>query len=312
MAEESLRESFGKALVALAEQYENFVVFDADVAGGTGTDIFRDKYPERFIQSGIAEQNMMSAAAGYSTLGKVPIVTCYGVFASMRAVEQARNSIAYPDFNVKIVASHLGVDVGPDGVSHQSLEDLAIYRSIPNFVVISPADDIEIKSATESIIKHRGPVYMRTGRSPVPRVNDPGYKFKLGKGTVLHEGHDVAIIATGVMVHRAIQAAQILKGQGINPAIINLSSIKPIDHELVNAYRIKCRCMVTCEDHNVHGGLFSAVLETIAHDPCPVIPVAIKDEFAESGESEDLAKKYGIHIKDIVDAAIKSTKSKHP
>jgi len=255
---------------------------------------------------------MMSAAAGYSTLGKVPIVTCYGVFASMRAIEQARNSIAYPDFNVKVVASHLGLDVGPDGVSHQALEDLAIYRSIPNFVVISPADDIEIKSATECIIKHRGPVYMRTGRSPVPRVHDQGYEFKLGKGTVLLDGHDVAIVATGVMVHRAIQAAQTLKGQGINPAVINLSSIKPIDHDLINAYRKKCRCMVTCEDHNVHGGLFSAVLETIAHDPCPVIPVAIKDEFAESGESEDLAKKYGIHIKDIVNAAIKSTKSKHP
>ena len=300
MHKESLRESFGKALVTLAEAYPDFVVFDADVAGGTCTDRFREKFPERFIQCGIAEQNMMSAAAGYSTTGKIPFVTCYGVFASMRAVEQARNSIAYPDFNVKIVASHLGLDVGPDGVSHQVMEDLAIYRSIPNFVVVSPADDLEMLSATEAILQFKGPVYMRSGRSPVPRVHQPGYQFKMGKGSVLREGADVAIIATGVMVHRAVEAAASLADSGVNASVINMSTIKPIDKSLLQSYRGKCGCMVTCEDHNKYGGLFSAVLEAISEDPCPVLAVAINDQFAESGDPEELAKKYGVHVKDIV------------
>ncbi|OGI05471.1 MAG: transketolase [Candidatus Margulisbacteria bacterium GWF2_38_17] len=303
---ESLRTAFGKSLVRLADKYSNFVLFDADVAGGTFTVFFRDKYPERFFQFGIAEQNMMSAAAGFSITGIVPIVACYGVFASMRAVEQARNSIAYPDFNVKVVASHVGIDAGPDGVSHQALEDLAIYRSIPNFTVISPADPCEMLKATEAIINFKGPVYMRTGRSPIPKINPDYYKFEIGKGTVLRSGSAVTIIATGIMVSRALEASRILHAQGIDATVINISTIKPIDKELLKEYAYKTGAFVTCEDHNIHGGLFSAVLEAISERPCPTLPVAVRDTFAESGDPEDLAKKYHIHTVDIIEAANKA------
>ncbi|MBU4315989.1 MAG: transketolase family protein [Proteobacteria bacterium] len=309
MEKESLRTAFGKSLVQLAPKYDNFVVFDADVAGGTCTHLFRNAFPDRFYQFGIAEQNMMSAAAGFSTEGIIPFVTCYAVFASMRAIEQARNSIAYPDYNVKIVASHVGIDVGPDGVSHQAIEDLAIYRSIPNFKVISPADDMEVYQATESMINTYGPIYMRTGRSEVPKVNLPEYKFKIGKGTVLREGADITIVATGIMVHRALEAAQQLSLKNIDAAVLNISTIKPIDKELLNTYSKKTGKMVTCEDHNIHGGLFSAVLEAISSNPVPVFPIAIKDVFAESGDSFELAKKYNIDSKDIYQLCIEVKKN---
>lgn len=305
MGSESLRVAFGKSLVKLAEKYDDFVVFDADVAGGTNTNFFRDAYPERFYQFGISEQNMMSAAAGFSTEGYIPFVTCYAVFASMRAIEQARNSIAYPDFNVKIAASHVGLDVGPDGVSHQALEDLAIYRSIPNFTVVSPCDELEMYQATESLINHRGPVYMRTGRSAVPQLNSSDYKFKIGKGTVLVEGSDITLVATGIMVHRAVEASRLLLEKGISAAVINISTIKPIDKDLLTQYVTKTGLMITCEDHNVFGGLFSATLEAISENPVPVYPIAIKDTFAESGDPIELAKKYGIHTDNIYNLAIK-------
>ena len=295
----SLREAFGRSLVKLAEKYEDFVVFDADVAGGTCTNIFRDKHPERFYQFGIAEQNMMSAAAGFSTEGIIPFVTCYAVFASMRAIEQARNSIAYPDYNVKVVASHVGIDVGPDGVSHQALEDMAIYRSIPNFKVISPADDEEVYQASEAMLNTYGPIYMRTGRSEVPRINTAEYKFEIGKGTVLKDGTDMTIVATGIMVHRALDAAKELQLKGINAAVINISTIKPIDAELLRKYSIKTGKIITCEDHNIYGGLFSATLEAISTSPVPVFPIAINDEFAESGDSLELAKKYKLDAQSI-------------
>ncbi|MBN2524909.1 MAG: transketolase family protein [Deltaproteobacteria bacterium] len=307
MSTESLRVAFGQSLVRLAYKYPNFVVFDADVAGGTCTHFFRNDFPDRFIQCGIAEQNMMSAAAGYSLSGITPFVTCYAVFASMRAVEQARNSVAYPDFNVKIVASHVGLDVGPDGVSHQALEDLAIFRAIPNFTVISPADEREVLQATEVMLRTHGPTYMRTGRSPVPDVTPADYQFKIGKGVVLKDGSEVTIVATGIMVHRAIAAAQHLKNDGINAKVVNISTIKPIDRPLLQQCASHSRFMVTCEDHNIYGGLFSSVLEAIADAPVPVYPVAVRDCFAESGEPLALAQKYGISEADIINLI----KSKH-
>lgn len=297
---ESLRDSFGKALLELAEVYPDFVVFDADVAGGTSTHWFRERFPERFIQSGIAEQNMMSVAAGYSTTGRTPFVTTYGVFASMRALEQARNSVAYPDYNVKIVASHLGMDVGPDGASHQAIEDLAIFRAIPNMVVLAPADRYEMLAATEAILKYRGPVYMRSGRSPVPDVYNGEVPFEIGKGRLLRDGCDVAIVAVGVMVHRAMKAADELARSGIQARVVNMASIKPIDRDLLCSCRRECGLIITCEDHNRYGGLFGAVLEAISNDPCRVVPVAIDDRFGESGDPEELAVAYGIDVDSIV------------
>lgn len=297
----SLRQAFGEALIALGEREENFVVFDADVAGGTCTNLFRDRFPSRFIQCGIAEQNMMGAAAGFSVTGVVPFVTCYAVFASMRAAEQVRNGIAYPRFNVKIVSSHVGLDVGPDGVSHMAMEDLAIFRAIPNMVVISPADESEVYQATEAIYRYDGPVYMRTGRSPVPDVHSKAYRFEIGKGVVLEEGKDVAIVATGIMVHRALEARRVLKNRGILATVINVSTLKPMDAKLMMRYATTCGAVVTCEDHTMHGGLFGAVVEALSEHPAPVRPIAVRDRFAESGEPDDLAKKYKIDVDAIVD-----------
>ena len=308
----NMRDAFGEALVELAKVRDDFVVLDADVAGGTGTYIFRDAFPDRFIQCGIAEQNMMSLAAGLSTSGVIPIVTCYAVFASMRAIEQARNSIAYPDFNVKIVASHLGLDVGPDGPTHQAIEDAAIYRAIPNFKVVSPADPFELKSALPVVLDTFGPVYLRTGRSTIPVLFDSGIKFTLGSGTVLREGHDVTIIAMGVMVSRAMEAAADLKKQGVTCRVVNMSTLKPIDKELIKDSAIKTGAIVTAEDHNVLGGLGGAVSEVVVETiPVPVERVGILDIFAESGEPEDLAGKYALDTAGIKEAVIRVIRRKN-
>ena len=299
----SLREAFGKALVKIGSRRRDFVVFDADVAGGTGTYHFRNTFPERFFQFGIAEQNMFATAAGFSTMGIIPVVTTYAVFASMRAIEQVRNSIAYPKLNVKIVASHPGLDTGPDGATHQAVEDLAIYRAIPNMVVISPADPVEVEKATETILDYRGPVYMRTGRSPVPFLFDETYKFKIGKANVILEGQDVSILATGIMVHRALKAANFLQKRGIQCEVVNISTLKPLDKQTVIKSVKKTRAVVTAEDHNIVGGLAGAVSEILSfHCPTIVKPVGIKDSFGESGEPEELAKKYSLDWKDIVKA----------
>lgn len=291
---DSLREAFGKTLVKLAERYPEFVVFDADIAGGTGAHHFRTAHPERFFQFGIAEQNMMAVAGGFASVGIVPFVTTFAVFC-LRAIEQARLSIAYPKRNVKIVASHPGLDVGPDGASAQSLEDLAAYRAIPNMAVISPADPLEVEQATEAILNYNGPVYMRTGRSPAQRILNPDYEFEIGKGHVLMDGSDVTIVACGVEVARALDGAHLLAKEGISARVVNMSTIKPIDVELVARCAKEAGCFVTAEDHNIYGGLGSAVAEALAKTyPCPIEFVGVNDSFGESGEPDELAEKYGL------------------
>jgi len=278
----TMRDAFGQTLIELAKERDDFVVLDGDVAGGTGTHIFREAFPDRFIQCGIAEQNMMSVAAGLSTTGVIPIVACYAVFASMRAIEQARNSIAYPAFNVKIAASHLGVDVGPDGATHQAIEDIAIYRAIPNFKVISPADPVELAKALPVVLDMKGPVYLRTGRSPLPSFMDESQDFKMGKAVLLREGRDATIIAVGVMVHRALKAAEILEKENILCSVINMSTIKPLDSAAIIEAAKKTGAIVTAEDHNIIGGLGGAIAECLAgHCPVPLERVGIRDTFAE-------------------------------
>ena len=292
----SLREAFGNALVNLADKY-NFVVLDADVSGGTNTNFFKNKYPDRFIQCGIAEQNMMSVASGLAHSGLIPIATAYGVFATLRPLDQIRNSIAYPKINVKIVASHLGLDVGPDGATHQSIEDLAVMRAIPNMIVISPCDDIEISSATKALIEYNGPVYMRSGRGPVPTVNRSDYEFKIGKATVLKEGNNkIVIFATGIMVHRAIEASK-----NNEATVINISTIKPIDKNTIIKYAQNSSKIITCEDHSTIGGLGSAIAELLAEENINtrLVRIGIKDRFGMSGEPNELADIYNISIKDI-------------
>ncbi|SMF44986.1 transketolase family protein [Desulfovibrio gilichinskyi] len=308
---ENMRDAFGKVLTELAGVRDDFVVLDADVAGGTGTYHFREAYPDRFIQCGIAEQNMFSMAAGLAESGIIPIVTCYAVFASMRALEQARNSIAYPEFNVKIAASHLGLDVGPDGATHQALEDIAIYRSIPKMSVVSPADPVELRAVMPYLLDTTGPLYLRTGRSPLPNVFDENTIFEHGKAQVLREGSDATIMAVGVMVHRAMKAAETLAKEGISCRVLNMSWLKPMDEAAVTKAAIETGAIVTCEDHNKYGGLGGAVMEIVCENaPVPVERVAVDDIFGASGEPEDLAKAYGLMPEDIVKAVRKVIKRK--
>ena len=298
-AGDSLRESFGKELTYLASKYENVVVLDADIAGGTGVHHFRKAFPDRFIQCGIAEQNMMAMAGGLAATGLIPIVTTFSVFM-LRAIEQARLSIAYANMNVKIVASHPGLDVGPDGGSAQCLEDLACYRSIPNMVVISPCDPIEMEQATEAILDYVGPVYMRTGRSDTKKILNDEYKFEIGKGRVIQDGVDVTIVACGVEVSRALEAAEILKETG-------MSTIKPIDSELLEKCAVETGAFVTAEDHNVIGGLGGAVAESLAKSqPSPIEFIGAQDVFGESGEPDELAEKYEQTAEFIAAAAKKA------
>jgi len=307
----SMRDAFGETLLALAEQRDDFVVLDADVAGGTGVAPFREAYPERFIQCGIAEQNMVSMAAGLSTTGVIPIVTCYAVFAAMRAIEQARNSVAYPRFNVKIVASHLGLDVGPDGPSHQALEDLAIFRAIPNFTVVAPADPVELAQALPAILDHDGPVYLRTGRSPLPTILAADHRFAIGRGSVLRAGTEATIVAVGVMVHRALKAAELLAAEGISCRVVNMPSIKPLDAELLIEAARQTGAIVTAEDHNIIGGLGSAVAEVLVENcPVPMLRHGIADRFAESGDPEGLAAKYRLQPTDLADSVRQVLKRK--
>ena len=301
--QESLREEFGRTLVKLASRYPDFVVLDADVAGGTGTHHFLQAYPDRFFQFGIAEQNMIAAAAGFASTGLVPFVTTFAVFC-LRGLEQARLSIAYPQANVKIVASHPGLDVGPDGGSAQALEGLAAFRAIPGMVVVSPADPLEVEQATEAILNYRGPVYMRTGRSPTSRILDSDYRFELGRGCLLRDGEDVTLVACGVQVARAMKAAALLGESGISARVVNMSTIKPIDSALLTQCAEETGCVVTAEDHNVYGGLGSADAEDLAQTrPCPVEFVGVRNCFGESGEPEELMQKYGLTAEHIDAAA---------
>lgn len=300
---DSLREAFGKALTELAPSYPNVVVLDADIAGGTGVHHFRKAYPDRFFQFGIAEQNMMAAAGGMAATGLVPIVTTFAVFC-YRAIEQARLSIAYTNRNVKIVASHPGLDVGPDGGSAQSLEDMAAFRAIPGMTVISPADATEMRLATRAILDFKGPVYMRTGRSASTRIFGDDHTFQIGKGQVLVDGHDVSIVACGAEVSRALDAAEILARDNISARVINMPTIKPIDTALLAAASRDTGCIVTAEDHNIYGGLGGAVAEAIVQSaPCPIEFVGVRDVFGQSGEPLELAQHYRLTGPFIADAA---------
>jgi len=309
-AGDSLRESFGKRLTALAPSYPDLVVLDADIAGGTGIHHFRKAYPDRFFQFGIAEQNMMAAAAGMAAVGLLPIVTTFAVFC-LRAIEQARLSIAYADRNVKIVASHPGLDVGPDGASAQCLEDIAMFRAISGMTVVSPADPLEMELATEAMLNHVGPLYMRTGRSPATRVLPGNYRFTLGKGSVLRDGDDVTLVACGVEVARAMDAAEILAAEGLQARVVNMATIKPIDAELLYQSAQKTGCFVTAEDHNIIGGLGGAVAEALAlRHPCPMEFIGVQDVFGQSGEPDELAEHYGLTGPHIAAAARRAIQRK--
>jgi transketolase len=307
---DSLREAFGKALSGLADEFPKLVVLDADIAGGTGVHHFRKSHPERFLQFGIAEQNMMAAAGGLAAVGLLPVVTTFAVFC-LRALEQARLSLAYAKRNAKIVASHPGLDVGPDGGSAQALEDIAAFRAIPGMTVISPADPIEMALATRAILEFDGPVYMRTGRSPAKRVFGDGHAFEIGKGHVVRDGDDVTIVACGVEVARAVEAAEFLAEDGIAARVVNMATIKPIDTALLKRCSKETGAIVTAEDHNIYGGLGGAVAEALAATrPCPIEFVGVRDTFGASGEPEELAVMFGLGAKAIAEAARKAIKRK--
>ena len=296
------REAYGKALAALANTNENVVVLDADLSKSTKTADFKVVAPERFFNMGIAEGNMMGVAAGLSTCGKVPFVSTFAMFAAGRAFEQIRNSICYPKLNVKVCATHAGLTVGEDGASHQAIEDISLMRSVPNMVVINPADDIETEAAIKAVAEMEGPCYVRLGRMAVSRVNDEtNYNFVIGKGITLAEGNDVAIIATGIMVEAALEAKEELAKEGINARVINIHTIKPIDEELIIKAAKETGIIVTAEEHSIIGGLGSAVAEVVSEKcPVPVLRVGVKDTFGESGKPNELLEKYGLTSNNIV------------
>lgn len=296
---DSLREAFGKAISRVAEEDASIVVLDADVAGGTGAHHFRKQHPDRFVQCGIAEQNMVSVASGMAHRGLKPFATTFAVFM-LRALEQVRLSIAYSNANVKLIASHPGLDVGPDGASAQCQEDLACMRSIPNMVVLSPCDAHEVAAATRTLANHVGPVYMRTGRSPCPNVFDSEPEFVIGKGRVLREGNDLTLVGCGVMTARALTAAEMLAREGIEARVVNMPSIKPVDGALLMESACKTGLIVTCEDHNVVGGLGSAVAEVISERAlAPVFRIGIEDVLGRSGEPDELAAHYGLDTEGV-------------
>lgn len=295
------RESYGNALVELGAEYPNLVVLDADLAAATKTGIFQKAYPERHIDCGIAECNMVGIAAGLSTVGKIPFVSSFAMFAAGRAFEQVRNSVGYPHLNVKIGATHAGISVGEDGATHQCNEDIALMRTIPGMVVINPADDVEAKAAVRAAVEHDGPVYLRFGRAAVPVINDrPDYKFEIGKGVLLREGTDVTIVATGICVDSALGAAEKLAAEGISAEVINIHTIKPLDKELVAASAKKTGKVVTVEEHSVIGGLGSAVCDALAElAPTPVKKIGTQDVFGESGPAAALIAKYGLDAEGV-------------
>lgn len=302
------REAYGKALAKLGKVNDKVVVLDADLSKSTKTADFKNEFPERFINMGIAEGNMMTVAAGLSTCGKIPFASTFAMFAAGRAFEQIRNSICYPRLNVKICATHAGLTVGEDGASHQSIEDLALMRAIPNMTVICPSDAIETEAVINAIAEYNGPCYVRLGRAGVNVINDrPDYKFELGKGVQLTEGNDVTIVATGIMVDEALSAEKMLKAEGISARVINIHTLKPIDSEiLINAAK-ETGAIVTVEEHNIIGGLGSVVSEVVSEEkPVPVIRVGVKDTFGESGKPEELLKAYGLKDVNIVDAVKKA------
>ena len=288
------RESYGNALVELGAEHDNLIVLDADLAAATKTGVFKKAYPDRHIDCGIAECNMMGIAAGLSTTGIVPFASTFAMFAAGRAFEQVRNSIGYPHLNVKIGATHAGISVGEDGATHQCNEDIALMRTIPGMVILNPADDVEAKACVKAAYEYNGPVYLRFGRLAVPVINDrPDYKFELGKGGVLREGKDVTIVATGLCVSSALEAAEKLAADGIDAKIINIHTIKPLDEELIVAAAKETGKVVTVEEHSVIGGLGSAVCDALAEKcPVPVKKIGVQDVFGESGPAVALLAKY--------------------
>ena len=303
------RESFGQAIAELADQYPDVVVLDADLAAATKTGIFKKAHPERFIDCGIAECNMIGIAAGLATCGKIPFAASFAMFSAGRAFEQVRNSVGYPHLNVKVVGSHAGTSVGEDGASHQCCEDIGLMRTIPGMVILNPADHYEMKAAVKAAIEYEGPVYLRLGRLAVESFNNnDDYTFEIGKGITLREGNDIAVIATGLMVSEALKAVDALKEQGIHARLINLHTIKPLDEEIILKAAKETGKIVTVEEHNVIGGLGDAVASVLSQKcPTPLVKIGVNDEFGHSGPAVELLKEFGLcadHIAEVVKEAL--------
>ena len=298
------RDSYGNALVELGKEHDTLVVLDADLAAATKTGTFKKAFPDRHFDCGIAEANMMCMAAGMSTMGLVPFASSFAMFAAGRAYEQVRNSIGYPRMNVKIGGTHGGISVGEDGASHQCCEDFALMRSIPGMVIICPADDVEARAAVKAAYEYDGPVYLRFGRLAIPVFHDESYDFKIGKGEVLKDGTDVAIIANGLLTYEAIKAGEELEAMGIHARIINMATIKPLDEEIVLQAAKDCGKIITCEEHSVIGGLGEAICAVLSEKlPTPVRRIGVNDEFGHSGPALDLLKQFGLTSDHIVEVA---------
>ena len=297
------RDSYGNALAELGKEHEDLIVFDADLSGATKTSVFKKAFPDRHINCGIAEGNMLAVAAGAAAMGLVPFASTFAMFAAGRAFEQVRNSIGYPHLNVKIGATHGGISVGEDGASHQCCEDFATMRSIPGMVVMCPSDDVEARAAVKAAYEYKGPVYLRFGRLAIPVFHEEGFDFRIGKGEVLRDGSDVAIIATGLMTYEAIRAGEMLEAQGIHARVINLCTIKPLDEEIILKAAKDCGRIVTCEEHSIIGGLGEAVCSLLSEKlPTPVRRVGVNDEFGHSGPAAELLKQFGLcgeHIAEV-------------
>ena len=303
------RDAYGKALAALGAEHDNLVVLDADLANATKTQTFQKAFPDRHFDCGIAEANMICVAAGMSTTGLVPFASSFAMFASGRAFEQVRNSIGYPHLNVKIGATHGGISVGEDGASHQCCEDFALMRSIPGMTVICPADGVEAEAAVKAAYEMDGPVYLRFGRLAIPVFHEEGFNFQIGKGEVLRDGTDVAIIANGLLVYEAIQAGEALAAEGINAMVINMATIKPLDEELVLSAAKKCGRIITCEEHSIIGGLGEAVCSLLSEKlPTPVRRIGVNDVFGHSGPAAALLKEFGLSAEHIAEVAVEFCK----
>ena len=307
MEKKSTRQAYGEALVKLGKENKDVIVLEADLSKSTMTAYFQKEFPERHINVGIAEADMMGTAAGFATTGKIPFASTFAHFAAGRAFDQIRNSIAYPRLNVKICPTHAGVSLGEDGGSHQSVEDIALMRSIPGMLVLSPADAVETEKMILAVAKYEGPVYVRLGRLNIPVIFDDSYTFEIGKAVTLKEGNDVAIFATGLMVYEALEGAKLLEQEGINARVINVSTIKPLDEETVLKAAKECKFIVTSEEHSIIGGLGSAISEYLSGDyPTKVIRHGINDEFGQSADGETMLNNYKLRAKDIAETVLKN------
>lgn len=308
---EATREAYGRALAELAQTNPDFIVLDADLAAATKTGTFKKAFPDRFYNCGIAEQNMMSIAAGFAATGKTVFASSFAMFAAGRAFEQVRNSIGYPHLNVKIGATHAGISVGEDGATHQCCEDIALMRTIPGMTIINPADSVEARAAVFKAVEIDGPVYLRFGRLAVPVIFGEDYQFEVGKGNQLRDGSDVAIIATGLMVNEALQAHELLQAQGISARVINMASIKPIDREIIIKAARETGVIVTAEEHSVIGGLGSAVCDVVCEEaPVPVLKIGVQDTFGMSGPANELLDRFGLRAANIAETALKAVQLK--